>query len=198
MFSPDVDAQTIEDLEKEKQDLQEENDDLRERIEALNGTISTLEKQIAKFEEMFASISEEDRNEDDNNSTEKEIYQVGDTIERDGIAFRVVDAYYTEERNSVIEEQTEEPYQVLMLDIYYENIDRSQYSPTLDFEVYYDDTRAKYYSAGDRILVSVSKGRHGFGSLAFQINGNPETIEVEYREHLSENDPVIIEVTPDN
>ena len=179
-------------------ELMEENQELMDEIEELNETIVNLEEQIAELEAMIESLSEdEEAVEADSDAEESDGYGIGDAFEVNGVTLRVEDAYYTDERNEFVDNS---PDQVLMLEIFYDNNSGDDYSPAFDFNVYYDGTLADTHPVGDIILDSVSDGRNSSGTLAFEIMGEPKTIELEYSQLLdlfSDSETIIVDVTPE-
>ncbi|MFC3900419.1 DUF4352 domain-containing protein [Aliicoccus persicus] len=179
-------------------ELMEENQELMDEIEELNETIVNLEEQIAELEAMIESLTEdEEAVEADNDADESDRYGIGDEFEVNGVTLRVEDAYYTDQRNEFVDIS---PDQVLMIEIFYENNSGEDYSPAFDFNVYYDGTLADTHPVGDIILDNVSDGRNSSGTLAFEIMGEPETIELEYSQLLdlfSDSESIIVDVTPE-
>ena len=69
-----------------------------------------------------------------------------------------------------------------------------------DFELYYDETIAKEHPIGVGILETISDGRNSTGTLAYEIMGSPEVIELEYKQMVNlfaHAVPVIVDVTPE-
>ena len=187
-------------LAKDDTELVEENQKLLDEIEQLNETIELQEKRIDELEELVTTYREnEEKNEEEiGNEEEIEVFQIGEAFEVNGVTIRVEDAYYTDERNQLAGGS---PDQVLMIEIYYENESGTDYTPEFDFELYYGGTIAKEHPIGDGILETISDGRNSTGTLAYEIMGSPEVIELEYKQMVNlftHADPVIVDVTPED
>ncbi|MFC3900420.1 hypothetical protein [Aliicoccus persicus] len=186
-------------LAKDDTELVEENQKLLDEIEQLNETIEQQEKRIDELEELVATYreNEEEIELEIDDEEEDEVYQIGKAFEVNGVTIRVEDAYYTDERNQLAGGS---PDHVLMIEIYYENESGADYTPVFDFELYYDETIAKEHPIGDGILETISDGRNSTGTLAYEIMGSPEVIELEYKQMVNlftHADPVIVDVTPE-
>ncbi|HJE19774.1 MAG TPA: hypothetical protein K8V35_05430 [Aliicoccus persicus] len=185
---------------KDDTELVEENQKLLDEIDELNETIELQEKRIDELEELVATLRENEEEielEEKDEKEEDDIYSIGEAFEVNGVTIRVEDAYYTDERNQLAGGS---PDQVLMIEIYYENDSGDDYTPVFDFEVYYDGTIAKKHPIGEVILETISDGRNSTGTLAYEIMGSPEVIELEYKQMVNlfvDSETVVVDVTPE-
>lgn len=181
------------------EELMEENQELLDEIDELNETIANLEEQIAELEEMIESLRDDedvDVEENDNSASDGEIFAIGEEFEVNGVTLVVEDAYFTDERNSLVDS----PDQVLLVEIHYENNSGEEYMPAFDFELYFDGQKATTHPIRDIILDTVTDGRSSSGTLAYEIMGEPESIELEYTQFVdffTDSATIIVDVTPE-
>lgn len=101
-----------------------------------------------------------------------------------------------EEKNQAFIEENE----VILIDVYFENNTGESYDPTLDFRVIFGDEFAMQYPLGDVTFEILEDGESNTVTLAYEIHGEPERIDLKYGNEImvfNNDETIIFDVTPE-
>ncbi|WP_239760879.1 DUF5067 domain-containing protein [Mammaliicoccus sp. N-M51] len=112
-----------------------------------------------------------------NKKTSEKRYKVGDDVTIKDVQFKLVDAYYTDERNEFTDVEADK---VLVVDMEIKNNGDEDIPVGTDVKAYADGKQLESYPVDDELLDGLSPGRSIQGKTGFAITGNPKKLELEF------------------
>ncbi|WP_436883905.1 DUF5067 domain-containing protein [Mammaliicoccus sciuri] len=112
-----------------------------------------------------------------NKETSKKRYKVGDDVTIKDVQFKLVDAYYTDERNEFADVEADK---VLVVDMEIKNNGDEDIPVGTDVKAYADGKQLESYPVDDELIDGLSPVRSIQGKTGFAITGNPKKLELEF------------------